>query len=149
MTKSPFVEESVLIYLFIFLEESVLRNLDTHIPRMSYLIPYEKINSKGIKSKTKNYKTTKIKSKKIGKWDYIKLKYLAHQRKEVIEWKAPYIMGENPNHRSYKGLTSRIYKQENERHFYQENIWLFNKWIKGCSTSKPTKEKYKSKSHTH
>lgn len=51
MTKSPFVEESVLIYLFIF-EESVLRNLDTHIPRIGYLIPYEKINSKGIKSKT-------------------------------------------------------------------------------------------------
>ena len=26
-------------------------------------------------------------------------------------------MGENPNHRSYKGLTSRIYKQENEKTF--------------------------------
>jgi len=53
MIKSPFVKESV------------LRNLDTCIPRMSYLIPYGKINSKGIKSKTKNYKTTKIKSKKL------------------------------------------------------------------------------------
>ena len=53
MIKSPFVKESV------------LRNLDTCIPRMSYLIPYGKINSKGIKSKTKKYKTTKIKSQKL------------------------------------------------------------------------------------
>lgn len=57
--------KSLFLFIYLFFEESVLRNLDTHIPRMSYLIPYEKINSKGIKSKTKNYKTTKIKSKKL------------------------------------------------------------------------------------